>query len=280
MMCQTTKSNDMQLGPAIVKNYNSKYVWMPIIAGILHVVVFTTAVISLLVSRKQSFEYSEFAHFGARVDMAIAVAYSFDLICCFVGVVPFSRCQKTKEIAGHHYPKLIMILFVLPLWTGLNAIDPLVSIGSSHVYKLITEVNGFAAISSLNEVLMCFQRAELGRAGIMSRLGDTTKQGYIGIWTSRPVMLFELLYKLLFFTVFASISFKAALELDMFLYGFYLNEFPQEKTWKLLLRVYFRSPLQIATFMWRLFMLKSYPFLIRRTVRKIGLFSQKAGKTS
>ena len=62
--------------------------------------------------------------------MSIFLAYSFDLICCLLfKVIPFSRCNCSRDIVGHHLPTLLLALpLAVPLWSGracLRAFDPL-----------------------------------------------------------------------------------------------------------------------------------------------------------
>jgi len=251
-----------------------KHVWMPTVAGVFHLMVFLTASISLVASLNDSFDYSEFVHYAARVDMAVALAYSFDLICCYVEVVPFSRCKSGREIFSHHFPKLFLCIPLLfPVWFRLTSLEPFATVASGPQFQLVLRVNGLGAISSLNEVIMCFQRAELSHAGIYTTLNTKPKEKYIGIWSSRQVELFELLYKLAFFVFSALLSFHSSIGLDIFFYNYH-REVALEgaSTLRLLFQTFSRSPLQIATLLWRIFMVTNYPFMAKRTVMKINSF--------
>jgi hypothetical protein len=110
------------------------------------------------------------------LDSSIFLAYAFDLICClYFGVIPFSRCNCSRDIVGHHVPTLLLALpLAVPLWSGRESLrfldstsfsimdDPTVNGGiRGNFITAYSMASGFAYVSSLNEVFMCLQRVEV-----------------------------------------------------------------------------------------------------------------------
>jgi len=91
-------------------------------------------------------------------------------------------CNCSRDIIGHHVPTLLMALpLAIPLWSGTNylrkweitSFDILENTTNdeqlrTHFINSYTLASGFAYISSLNEVFMCFQRVEMSLAGVHS----------------------------------------------------------------------------------------------------------------
>lgn len=284
-MCATTNKGVAspkrpEYTPAKVP-FTSHRVWMPLMAAAFHLVVFAAAVRSLLVSQ-QSLSQDEFIGYGSAVDVALATAYAFDLFCCYAArVVPFSRVRNPADIAGHHLPVLcVFIPLVIPTWKRWDRIEPFTLFGGGvdgkfDSFSLVLQINGFGAISSLNEVIMCLQRAEMSRAGVDVTINHWSKKGdgrYLGFFTSNRAQIFELVYKLAFFVVSAAFSFKACIELDILYYAHNTEELAGSSLTKIVLVSFFRSPLQVRSLLWRLFIFTNYPMMARRTIAKLSSF--------
>ena len=185
------------------------------------------------------------------------MAYGFDLICCAVGVVPFSRCRKAGEIWGHHFPVLcVLVPLGAPFYLRLAAIEPCVATWRNNPRvseALFYRINSWAFISSLNEFIMCNARSEL-------------EAGKSGFWNSRPVAIFELTYKLGIFVVFSTLSFWSCCHFDVVRF----NEARSVSATLLgaVARTYC-SPLQLRTMLWRLFIVTKYPTMAQRTIGKL-----------
>ena len=159
---------------------------LPLIAGLLHARVFYRAALgcvplALAVTGTTSTTTTattsdEFRMSCYLLDSSIFLAYAFDLVSClYFGVIPFSRCNCSRDIVGHHVPTLLLALpLAVPLWCDWERLrgidmssysildDPTVDGGTRDAFvSAYSMASGFAYVSSLNEVFMCLQRVEV-----------------------------------------------------------------------------------------------------------------------
>lgn len=282
-----------------------QFIILPFIAGLLHAQVFyyaafhciyrTTTTVSpishtLILSAASQSTSDEFRHECFLLDRAIFLAYMFDLLCCYLKIIPFSRCTCSKDIVGHHIPTLILALpLAIPLWGNVRQLEKTsfsildYQIGSTTRNEFInayTMASGLAYISSLNEVFMCFQRVEMNWHGITT-FGDISimKNRY---FTSRWVLGAELLYKLLFFWGISLVACKACCDFDKSLYDAVADSSSSSSlllssslshhdettsTWKILLTVY-SSPAVLRGALFRAFSIVMYPSMGLRCLKK------------
>lgn len=136
----------------------------------------------------------DFALHWQNVEIAVTAAYCSDMIAALIfKVVPFSRCSKSSDILSHHLPVMVLVLLAIPMGTLWESREPYLAMVAERPLfwtrmPLITV--GFGFISSLNEFIMCMQKVDLPR----------------NVWSSRPVVVFELAYKCLIFTLFSGLA--------------------------------------------------------------------------
>lgn len=266
---------------------------LPFIAGFLHLKVFYYASFRCIFRALNSDEASEstseeFRHECFLLDQAIFVAYMFDLVCCYLHVIPFSRCRCSKDIIGHHVPTLLLALpLAIPLWGNLRSFESTsfsildFNIGNeqrNHFINSYTLASGFAYISSLNEVFMCFQRVEMSLQGIDSFRDISLMKNHF--FTSRFAVYSELCYKLCFFWGGSIIACKACCDFDKSLYDFITAPLAYDKSiWTTILTIY-SSPAVLRGALFRAFSIVMYPSMGMRCFNKIKEFHQegKAGK--
>jgi hypothetical protein len=292
-----------------------KSVLCPILAGCFHLHVFYEAIHFIYASFTLDTDLltpDDVANLLYRVDHAAFVAYSFDLICCYaLGVIPFSRCNSASDIAGHHLPILCLVLpLCIPIWAQLESLDPLFfavihsnnSKARSGLIIACLRATGLGFVSSLNEVFMCFQRAEMSWAGIfkfsdiphmninmnINRIsnrghGNHTSQIPIRIFTSRFMIGVELYFKFCIFCIFSLFGFKACCNVDLSYLAYILDpeispasEVASKSIWNIA-RLIYASPNTIRAGIFRLFMLAMYPSMGMRTAKKIRAFHRNNG---
>ena len=88
--------------------------------------------------------------------------------------------------------------------------------GRNYFINSYTLASGFAYISSLNEVFMCFQRVEMSLGGITSFRDIPLMKHHF--FTSRVAVRAELCYKLCFFWGMSIVACKACCDFDKSLY--------------------------------------------------------------
>ena len=282
-------------------------VFMPLIAGLFHLRVFYYAAFHNILPRflphlitaitstastsslelPQLLTTDEFKNGCYQLDKAIFIAYIFDLLCCAVNIIPFSRCNSSKDIIGHHVPTLVLALpLAVPLWyVGFGYLDPTVvgilddengDVTSLEIRKQFMDAfilaSGFAYISSLNEVIMCFQRVEMSMNSILNFNDIQKKSGRRRLFTSRFVIGFELFYKLFFFWGMSILACKACCEFDKSLYDAITSPLEYtEPMWRTLLTIY-TSPAILRGALFRVFSVVMYPSMGRRCLKKIKQF--------
>ena len=214
-----------------------------------------------------------------RLDLAIFIAYMFDLVCCYLKVIPFLRCNSSGAIIGHHVPTLILALpLAIPLWANLNSFDPIVStvlngedpeIRNRFIDSYLL-ASGFAYISSLNEVIMCFQRVEMTLGGIVKFRDIQMMKGHL--FTSRGIVGFELMYKMCFFWGMSILACKACCEYDKSIYDAITAPLDyDEPIWKSIMTLY-SSPSVLRGALFRVFSVVMYPSMGARCFKKIKQF--------
>lgn len=277
--CNAPKSKDM---------CSMKSVILPIIAGLLHLQVFCYAMKTIVAPRT----LSENGTVDSTIDVYVFSAYLFDLICCYLfNVVPFSRCKSGKDVAVHHLPVLLVFIpLYLPSHSFLEQLskfDPLIhnilSFGSNAnangsgatvdvtflLIDGIARANGYGFISSFNEVIMCFQRAEMSLQGVTSFQDiPTMKQRF---FTGRFMMGLELHYKLAIFALFPFFSSTGCFYMERAGYTYLTQVNPEMPLWRILMKLY-ASPCMLRGVACRVFMITMYPTMAKRTIKKIQQF--------
>ena len=140
--------------------------------------------------------------------------------------------------------------------------------------------SGFAYISSLNEVIMCFQRVEMSMNSIRN-FNDipSMKKKKSGrrrrVFTSRFVIGFELFYKLFFFWGMSILACKACCEFDKSLYDAITSPLEYtEPMWRTLLTIY-TSPAILRGALFRVFSVVMYPSMDEGVSRRLNNFSRR-----
>lgn len=282
-MNSMNKSNDNAL-EALPPRWKSTI--LPLIAGFLHLSVFYYAAQSILLavgSGASEITNEEFRRECFLLDKAIFVAYTFDLICCYVRVIPFSRCRCSKDIVGHHIPTLLLALpLAVPLWGNQRGFESTSSsildfgVGNeqrNHFVSAYMAASGFAYISSLNEVFMCFQRVEMSLQSVDSFNDISSMKKHF--FTSRFAVYSELCYKLSFFWGSSIIACKACCDFDKTLYDFITAPLAyDEPIWKTMLTIY-SSPAVLRGALFRAFSIVMYPSMGKRCLKKIKQLHQE-----
>ncbi|KAL3815817.1 hypothetical protein ACHAXA_010751 [Cyclostephanos tholiformis] len=271
---------------------------LPLIAGLLHARVFYHAAFGCILRGSGSGSgsndgYGDDTNEGGTsseefrltcffLDSSILLAYSFDLICClFFNVIPFSRCNCSRDIVGHHVPTLLLALpLAVPLWSGRASLRPFDEASFSILDDLPTNdrlradfigaysmASGYAYVSSLNEVFMCLQRVEMSLAAVSS-FRDVPSMGKRRFFTSRFGLGAELCYKLAFFWGMSLIACKACFDFDRAVYN-HLISVVASSTSTTLLAVY-SSPAVLRGALFRAFSVVMYPSMGMRCLKKIG----------
>lgn len=273
---------------------------LPLIAGILHLRVFYYAVFGCIL-RNYNLNYSEndeesassvFRRTCFLLDSSIFLAYTFDLVCCLCfRVLPFSRCNCSRDIVGHHVPTLLLALpLAIPLWSGYSSLQIFDPVSFAILDKATANVSGvapdlrtdfinayatasgYAYASSLNEVLMCLQRVEMSLAGVSYIRDVATKMSnQRRFFTSRAMLYAELSYKLVFFWGMSLVACKACFDFDWTVYKYYSSSISSSDnsnnnssehwmttTIPLFLAVY-TSPAVLRGVLFRLFTIVMYP---------------------
>eukprot|EP00984_Skeletonema_dohrnii_P028027 scaffold17849_cov95-Skeletonema_dohrnii-CCMP3373.AAC.1 len=267
---------------------------LPFIAGLLHLQVFYYAIHCIIPRFLPNFmlffdnnndtttavmSSQAFMNECYRLDRAIFIAYLFDLVCCYLKVIPFSRSNSSRDIIGHHIPTLILALpLAIPLWANLRSVDPTVSTVLNGDHSEIRNrfidayilASGFAYISSLNEVIMCFQRVEMTLAGITKFRDIQMMKSHL--FTSRGVVGFELCYKMCFFWGMSILACKACCEFDKSIYDAITAPVDYDKPiWKTVVTLY-SSPAVLRGALFRAFSVVMYPSMGARCFKKIKQF--------
>ena len=280
--------------PATTATKSLLHLLLPLIAGLFHLQVFYYAAFRYIIPRFLPQEHNlisyarttalsshEFMNECYLLDRAIFIAYMFDLLCCYLNIIPFSRCNSSRDIIGHHVPTLLLALpLAIPLWANRRDIDPAVFfiLEDERVAEIRNRfmdayilASGFAYISSLNEVIMCFQRVEMSLGGI-TNFNDTPlmkKKRMHLFFTSRVVVGFELCYKLCFFWGISIVAFKACFDADKCLFDAITSPVTyDEPMWKTLITIY-SSPAILRGALFRAFSIVMYPSMGFRCLKKI-----------
>ena len=200
-----------------------------------------------------------------KIERSVLVAYAWDLLTLALGIVPFSRAKRSSDVIGHHAPVFAFLFIGLPYTFQLANIEPAVAVSQAvpSAFRIFERINGWGFVSSLNEMIMCAQQSEIFLKRALTR--KESKQELDGyIFTSKVVQLLELIFKLLVFTVFPTLSILGCLEYDMVAWAYYADT-PLATT---LLRLA-TSPIFLRTLAWRAFILIQYPPMAKRTYFKL-----------
>jgi hypothetical protein len=179
------------------------------------------------------------------------------------------------------------------------------------IYAMI-KANGWGFLSSLNEFIMCFQRAEMSLQGILEFRDDELKKMRYRFMTSRFMIGIELYFKLGIFCVFSCFGFVACCGLDQVWYNFFMlevygggrggnddvgklmqqvgggglqqgwffsNGYLHSTFWHAL-RYMASSPMFWRSILFRMFLLIMYPFMGMRTMKKIQKFHLLSSSSS
>jgi len=156
------------------------------------------------------------------------------------------------------------------------------------IYNLI-KANGWGFLSSLNEFIMCFQRAEMSLQGVYEFRDEELKKMKYRFMTSRFMIGVELYFKLGIFFIFSCFGFLACCGLDQVWYTFYREVHAADvaegygtggpsyldgylySLWNAM-RYMANSALFWRSILFRVFLLLMYPFMGVRTVKKIKKF--------
>jgi hypothetical protein len=253
---------------------------LPFIAGIAHLqVVYFAAfhnVFPLIRGDVSNRTSQEFMNEVYLLDRAVFIAYMIDLVCCYFKAVPFSRCNSAKDIIEHHLPTLLLALPLdVPIWAGIRRLEPMLSILDLEVGNILRNklikgfmmASGFAFVSSMNEVFMCFQRVEMSFQGV-APFRDIPKMKY-HFFTSRLIIGTELCYKLAFFWGMSICACKGCVDVPMALYSFYAAD--DKPVWRSLMSVLL-SPVVLRGALFLAFSVVMYPSMGSRCLRKIKQF--------
>jgi hypothetical protein len=260
---------------------------LPILGGLLHFsVALCSSRVTYLAFSGQAFDFSkeELLQCLFRIDALIFLTYSFDILCCKLGVIPFSRCNTSGDIIGHHLPTLLLSLPLnIPVWANIRYLDPTIhsildlEIGHTIRNNLIGSFligSSLPYVSSLNEVFMCFQRAEMNFQGI-GTFRDIPEMT-IRIFSSRQIIGVELCFKLLVFWFFSIIIYGACFVIDKSLYDFIIMSSATtgddvKPLWKILFTIY-TSPGDLRSVIGRVFFAVMYPSMGARCLKKIKVW--------
>ena len=256
------------------------FIYLPILAGCLHLHVFYRALSFLyLIHPSQppmEIESSLILYFSMK--LAVVLAYGFDLVCCAFSVVPYLGCKKASEIVAHHLPVFLILLPLgVPmwkLWTEWGPMFPFIESldgeGRDYAISLLLRANGWGFLSSLNETIMCFQKPELPlhRLSTMFEPRDHLRPRF---WTSWTMEFLELSYKMSIFWVYPILSAAATCETDWHYFYFNKEQYPSASIFMLLCKTYW-SPVQLRSLVWRVFIVLFYPFMGKRTSNKLRRF--------
>ena len=286
----TKPPHNIMCKPSEIDSKRGKFTYisvlLPIFAGILHLRVFFVSLFTLA-SSSTPISTDIMREKAMALDIAVFFAYNFDLICCYVFKnIPFSRCNSSGEIAGHHLPILVALLpLSMPMYLpSLSHINPLVTNilqynkdGGTLREGLIDgnfRANGWGFLSSFNEVCMCFQRAEMNLQGVKTFREIKSSKMKIKIFSSRLMVGVELYFKLCIFFVFSIFAFRACCGLDMVMYQ-YLTEVHENMTLLQKISNIGVCPLFIRSTIYRIFLLVMYPTMGLRTAKKIRTFHRE-----
>lgn len=256
----------------------STSVLLPIVSGLLHLNTCFRAYEIMLCTSPSLPPFPDMRDYMVRLELSGALAYCFDLVCCYgFSVIPFSRCRKARDIAMHHLPILLvcqpLLVPVLMQWTWLDptVLNILQNSGETAYMYVITTAIGFS--SSMNEAIMSFQRAELsldGKEYIDDDTKDSSMKGRIRIFTSTRMQLFEMCYKVYIFAVCPLFAFISLFRADRIFF-----EAQSHLPLSQVIYSYVTSPCKIRCFIYRLFMILLYPKMGKRAVqRTIRLYSK------
>lgn len=262
-----------------------RFVWLPILAGLLHLHVFYRASSFLIatISIEPLLEIEPSVALYSFMELSVLLAYGFDFLCLACSVIPYSRCKEAKDIIIHHTPVFVLLLPLgVPMWAKWTSWEPMLPMlqtleGVKRHYGivLLLRANALGFVSSLNEAIMCFQRAELSLQGVRTMfVGNDDEQRTHNkptFWTSRPIEFIELSYKVMIFYVFPMFSIWSTFNTDKFFYSYLRDQHPTASVLSLIGKT-FMSPLQIRSVIWRLFIFLMYPKLGRRTLGKLNRF--------
>lgn len=255
-------------------------IW-PFLAGLahLHVVYFAAykTVFPVLLSQVSGKPTEEFQSELYLLDRAVFIAYMIDLIACYFGAIPFSRCNRSKDIIEHHLPTLLLALpFAIPTWASIGGIEPSLSILDLEVgnefrdafIKGCMMASGFAYISSMNEVFMCFQRVEMSlqKAATFADIPQMEHH----FFTSRLLIGMELCYKLSFFWGLSILACWGCIMLPYSVFQMHMAN-DDLAMWQVIFRLA-TSPIVLRALLFLTFSVVMYPSMGSRCLRRVQQF--------
>ena len=101
----TTTTTTTTTTPTVTTTAATTTTTSTVITTTVHV---TTSLSSSTAATLPQLTTNEFKNGCYQLDQAIFLAYIFDLLCCAINIIPFSRCNSSKDITGHHIPTLMM----------------------------------------------------------------------------------------------------------------------------------------------------------------------------
>ena len=135
------------------------------------------------------------------------------------------------------------------------------------------KVIGWGFISSMNEFIMCFQRAEMGAYGIADFNSISTQLKGRKFMTSNWMIGLELYFKMGIFWIFPLISLKECFRLDKVWYDYHMMFHPDLSFFNVFLSVC-SSVVTMRSLIFRMFVIALYPSMGLRTLKDYKI-SQK-----
>jgi len=254
---------------------------LPFLAGLahLHVVYFAAfkTVLPIAQAQVSGKPTEEFQSELYSLDRAVFIAYLIDLIACYFRALPFSRCNRARDIIEHHLPTLLLALpFAVPTWASVGSIEPSLPILDLEEGNEMRDMfikgcmmaSGFAYISSMNEVFMCFQRVEMSLQKATTFTDIPQMEHHF--FTSRLLIGMELCYKLSFFWGLSILACYGCVMLQYSVFQMHMSN-DDLALWQVLFRV-ITSPMVLRGALFLAFSVVMYPSMGSRCLRKVKQF--------
>lgn len=234
------------------------------LAAVAHLKVFLNALRCVVEPLGPSSADASIDHLG-RLEASVVIAYTWDMVCLAIGIIPFSRVRQPRDIIAHHIPVFLFLGIGLPFMLRLSFIEEAVPLrNDARVMRIFERINGWGFLSSLNESIMCAQQAAkfFFKGTVPSALSIAWKL----------VEFIELIYKLAVFTVLPLMSLLACFEYDIIFWSLSARRDRASSTLDGIRRM-LSSPVYLRTCIWRLFVATQYPSMATRTWSKLSKFA-------